>query len=230
MNRAVLPGKQYRADLFGPHSFHLTRHAGHQHRNAAVRLKPRAGRGPMGVGQLVPVGGNKRLFAVVRRGGAAGTGKKRKDFLPFFLIKTKGIAEGLRHGLLGQVILRGAKPARKDQQFTARFCLTDQFAQTVGVVPDDVLMQNTDAKFGQFTAQELGIGVDDITEQQFGSYTDNLRRHGYLPFRSDSIKNPGHPRCGWESSQHFLPQCAPVPQGPAWLPRQPRFRQGWALS
>ena len=104
----------------------------------------------MGVGQLVPLGGHHGLLAVVGRGGApaaAGTGKKVHDLLPFCFIKVQGIAKGFGHGLLGQVVLRGAKPAGKHQQIAAAFGFLYQITQAARVIPNHMLVQHADAQF-----------------------------------------------------------------------------------
>ena len=90
----------------------------------------------------------------------------------------QGIAKGFGHGLLGQVVLRGAKPAGKHQQIAAAFGFLYQITQAARVIPNHMLVQHADAQFRQFAAQKLGVGIDNIAKQQLGSYTNDLRSHG----------------------------------------------------
>ena len=149
---AVLALFQQRAHLLCPHRLHLPWDAGHQHRAVTVVLKPGAGGGAVVVKDLMPLGGNHRLFAVVRGGAAVGAGKKVQNFLPFGFIKLQGVAKGFCHGFFGQIILGGSQPAGKYQQIAALLCLQNQRAQAVGVIPDDVLVQHTDAQLRQLAA------------------------------------------------------------------------------
>ena len=126
-------------------------------------------------------GGHHGLLAVVGGRRAAAFGKKRDDFAPFGLIKLQCIAEGFRHGFLGQIVGGRAQPARKDKQVTAGARFIDKLAQPAGVIPDNMLMQHADAKLGEFPAQKLGVGVEDIAEQKFGADTDNFRGQSRSP-------------------------------------------------
>src|SRR5699024_4678364 len=96
---------------------------------------------------------------------------------PFFFVKPQRIAESFGDRFFRQVVPGGAQPAGKQQQAAAAAGLGHQFPQAVGVVPDDVLMQHTDAQFGQFPAQKLGVGVEDVPQQQFRPDADDLSRH-----------------------------------------------------
>ena len=79
---------------------------------------------PWALGSFCPLVGTMaclRLLAVGVRPPRPVRAKKVHDLLPFCFIKVQGIAKGFGHGLLGQVVLRGAKPAGKHQQIAAAF-------------------------------------------------------------------------------------------------------------
>ena len=48
------------------------------------------------------------------------------------------------------------------------------------VVADGALALDRDAQCRQFAAQILGVGVENIAEQQLGAHTDNFCRHGQI--------------------------------------------------
>ena len=178
MNRAILALLQRRADLLGPHGFHFPGNTGHQHGAMALFiLKPGTGGGAVVVDDLMPPGGDHSLFAVIGGGIAVGAGEKGNDLVPFFLIKVQGIPECLGDCFLRQVILGRPQPARKHQQIAAAAGLAHQFPQPFGIIPDHMLMQDADAQFRQFPAQELGVGVDDVPQQQFRTYTNDFCSH-----------------------------------------------------
>ena len=153
VDRAVLAAQQNRAHLLSPHGLHLTGHAGHQRGAVAVLiLKPSTGGGAVVVDELVAPGRAHGLLTVVLRRAAIRAGEKVKYLLPLCLVKCQRIAEGLGHRLLGQVVLGGAKPAGKNQQVAAAFCLQNQLFQPGGIVTDDVLVQYADAQLGQLAA------------------------------------------------------------------------------
>ena len=153
VDRAVLPFQQNRADLLGPHCLHLPRDAGHQRGAAALLiLKPCAGGGAVVVDKLVALGRAHGLLAVVVCWASVCPGEKVDDLLPLALIKGQRIAEGLGDRLLGQIVLGGAKPARKDEQVAAAFGLRNQLLQPGGVITDDMLVQHADAQLSQLAA------------------------------------------------------------------------------
>ena len=148
-----MPFQQNRADLLGPHGFHLTRDTGHQRGAAALLiLKPCAGGSAVVVDKLVAFGRAHGLLAVVVGRAAIGAGEKVQYLLPLALIKGQRITEGLGDRLLGQIVLGGAETARKDEQITAAFRLQNQLLQPGGVIADDMLVQHADAQLGQLAA------------------------------------------------------------------------------
>ena len=178
MDGAVLPPLQSGPDLLGPHGFHLPGDTGHQY--GAVPLgvfKPGAGCRAVVVDDLVTVDRDHSLLAVVGSWGAIGAGEECHDLLPLILIKAERIPEGFGHCFFGEVILRRAKTAGKHQQVTAGTRLIDQFPQPLGIVPDHMLMQNTDSQFCQFPAEVLRIGVDNVPQQQLRSHANDFCRH-----------------------------------------------------
>ena len=105
---AVLAFQQQRADALRPHRLHLAGDARHQNGAAVVLLEPGAGGGAVVVDDLPPVHGHHGLLAVVGGRLAAGAGKVAGDLRPLFFVKGQRIAVAGRHGLLGQVVCRGA--------------------------------------------------------------------------------------------------------------------------
>ena len=181
MEGAVLPRQQQRADALGPHGFHLVGHAGHQHSAMALLLKPGTGGGAVVVDDLMPFGGHHGLLAVVGGRLPTGAGKKAGDLLPLGFVKGQLVPKTGSHRLLGQVVCRGAQAAGEDQKITAALGLVDEIRQTAMVVANGALPLDGDAQVGQLPAQVLGVGVEDIAEQQLGAHTDDLCRHRLTP-------------------------------------------------
>ena len=86
--------------------------------------------------------------------------------------------------LLGQVVRRGAKAAGEHQQVAPLFCFVDEIRQTVVVVANGALALDGDAQSRQFPAEVLGVGVENVAEQQLGAHTDDLCCHGFHPSNS----------------------------------------------
>ena len=177
---AVLPRQQQRAHFLLPHGLHLVGHTGHQHGAAAVLLKPGTRRGAMAVHHLAAVHRHHGLLAVVGGDRAAGAGKVGHDLVPLFRVKGQGVAVAGGHGLLGQVVRRGPQPAGEHQQVAALLGLVDKIRQAAVVVTDGALSLDRDAQRGQLPAEVLGIGVENVAEQQLGADTDDLCSHGQI--------------------------------------------------
>ena len=220
---AVLLCQKPGTHLLRPHGLHFPGHAGHQRRGAAPVLEPRPRRGAVGVFQLAAAGGHHGLLAVVGGGTAVGAGKKVQNFLPLRLVKMQRVLKGGGNRLLGQVVLGGAKPAGKNQQIAAGLRLPHQLFQPGGIVPDDVLVQHTDAQLRQFPAQKLGVGVDDVPQQQLGAHTDDLCGH------TNRLTQTPVPS-GQGSFPHSRRPAPPAPTAPAWRPPLPEFPPAWGWS
>ena len=164
MEGGVLPGQQPGTDFLLPHGFHLSGHAGHQHRASALLLKPGAGSGAVAVGDLLAPGGDHGLFAVVGGGGPARGRKIAGDLLPFLGVKDQAVPVAGRHRLLGQVVGRRAEAPGKHQQVAPLFCLVDPVGQPVVVIPDGALALDRDAQSRQLPAEILGVGVEDVPQ------------------------------------------------------------------
>ncbi|MPM55553.1 hypothetical protein SDC9_102350 [bioreactor metagenome] len=85
--------------------------------------------------------------------------------------------EILRDGLLGQVIICRPQPTGGDDDVGAFLRNFKTVFQTVGIITHDGLVVYVDPDRGQFLRDELRIGIDDISEQQFGSYSDDFSIH-----------------------------------------------------
>ena len=187
MQGAVLAFQQHGPDALGPHGLHLGGDARHQNGAAAILLEPRAGGGAVVVDDLFPMHRHHGLFAVVGGGLPAGAGKVFLNARPLGFVQLQRIAEACGHRLFGQVVRRGAQAAGKHQQVTPRLRLVDELRQAAVVVADGALPLDRNAQRRQLPAQVLGVGVQDIAEQQLGAHTDDLRRH--LPHPSNSISS-----------------------------------------
>ena len=224
---------QQRAHALLPHGLQLMGRAGHQHgAAAALILKPHARGRAVVVGNLSALHRHHGLLAVVRGHFAAGAAVKVLDLLHLFCVKAQGVAIAGGHGLLGQVIGGGAKPAAEHQQVTAAFGLLHQLGQAARIVPDHVLMQHGDAQVGQLPAQVLGIGIQNVTEQKLSAHGNNLSSHGVLsslagpltaapPAHSDARQcapprrrpsPPARPDRAWR----LLPPGSPPPRAWSW--------------
>ena len=186
MQGAVLTLHQQGADALVPHGLHLTGHARHQDSTAALLLKPCTGGSAVVVDDLMPLYGHHGLLAVVGGGHPAGAGKITGDLLPLALVKDQRIAIAGGNGLLGQVVCRGAQTAGEYQQVTAVLCLVDKVRQPPLIVADGALPLDRNAQLSKLPAQVLGVGVEDVAEQQLGAHTDDLRCHAAHPSNSIS--------------------------------------------
>ena len=146
----------------------------------AVLLEPCAGGGAVVVDDLVTMHRHHGLLAVVGGHFPPGTGKEGDDLVPLFFVKGQRIAETGGHRLLGQVVRRGAEPAGKHQQIAPLLCFVDKICQAAVVVTDGALSLDRDAQRGQLPAEVLGIGVENVAEQQLGADTDDLCSHGQI--------------------------------------------------
>ena len=178
MQGAVLAGQQQRAHALLPHGLHFVRHTGHQHSAMAILLEPCPGGSTVVIDDLVAVHRHHGLLAVVGGGLAPGAREEIHDLLPFFRVKGQHVTVAASNRLLGQVVCGGAKPAGKHQQVAPLLCLVDKICQTVVVVANGALALNRNAQCRQLAAQILGVGVQNVAEQQLGTHTDDLCCHG----------------------------------------------------
>ena len=144
----------------------------------AILFEPRPGGSAVVIDDLVAVHRHHGLLAVVWGRLAPGTSEEIHDLLPFFQVKSQRITVASSNRLLGQVIRRGAKAAGEHQQVAPLLCLVDEIRQTVVVVADGALALDGDAQCRQLAAQILGVGVQNVAEQQLGTHTDDLCCHG----------------------------------------------------
>ena len=63
----------------------------------------------------------------------------------------------------------GAQTAGEHQQVTAAFCFVDKVRQPPLIVADGALPLDRNAQLSKLPAQVLGIGVEDVAEQQLGA-------------------------------------------------------------
>ena len=184
MQGAVLAGQQQRTHTLCPHGLHFVRHAGHEHSTVAILFKPCTGGRAVVVDDLVAVHRHHGLLAVVWGRLAPGTSEEIHDLLPFFRVKSQRVAVASSNRLLGQVIRRGAKAAGEHQQVAPLLCLVDEIRQTAVVVANGALALDGDAQSRQLPAEVLGVGVENVAEQQLGAHTDDLCCHGFHPSNS----------------------------------------------
>ena len=178
-------GGQQGANPLVPHGGQLMGRAGQQHGAAALLvLEPHARCGAVVVHDLAALHRHHGLLAVVVGHGAAGAQVKRLDLCQFLLIKGEAVAVAGGHRLLGQVVGGGAEAAAEHQQVTALLCRIHQLGHAGGVVSDDVLVQHVDAQRRQLLTEELGVGVQNVTQQQLGAHGDDLSGHGNPPCRA----------------------------------------------
>ena len=150
----------------------------------AILFKPCTGGSAVVIDDLVAVHRHHGLLAVVWGRLAPGTSEEIHDLLPFFRVKSQRITVASSNRLLGQVVRRGAKAAGEHQQIAPLLCLVDKICQTVVVVADSALALDRNAQCRQLAAQILGVGVQNVAEQQLGTHTDDLCCHGFHPSNS----------------------------------------------
>ena len=150
----------------------------------AILFKPCTGGRAVVVDDLVAVHRHHGLLAVVWGRLAPGTSEEIHDLLPFFRVKSQRVAVASSNRLLGQVIRRGAKAAGEHQQVAPLLCFVDEIRQTAVVVANGALALDGDAQSRQFPAEVLGVGVENVAEQQLGAHTDDLCCHGFHPSNS----------------------------------------------
>lgn len=78
--------------------------------------------------------------------------------------------------LLAEVVVGGAETARRDDDVVARERLVERLAQAFGVVADRRVAVDVDPQLRQPPGDHLGVGVDDVAEQDLGSDTEDFRR------------------------------------------------------
>ena len=132
----------------------------------------------MVIDDLVAVHRHHGLLAVVGGGLAPGTREEIHDLLPFFRVKSQRITVAASNRLLGQVVCGGAKAAGEHQQVAPLLCFVDEIRQTAVVVANGALALDRNAQCRQLAAQILGVGVQNVAEQQLGTHTDDLCCHG----------------------------------------------------
>ena len=120
------------------------------------------------------------LLAVVGGGLAVGAGKVGDDLFPLFFVKGEGVAIAGGNGLLGQIVCRGTQTSGEHQQVAPLPGFVDKIRQAVMVVADGAFPLDGDAQRRQFPAEVLGVGVQNVAEQQLGADADDLCGHGQI--------------------------------------------------
>ena len=144
----------------------------------AILLEPCPGGSAVVIDDLVAVHRHHGLLAVVGGSLAPSASEEIHDLLPFFRVKGQHVAVAASNRLLGQVVCGGAKAAGEHQQIAPLLCFVDEIRQTAVVVANGALALDGDAQSRQFPAEVLGVGVENVAEQQLGAHTDDLCCHG----------------------------------------------------
>ncbi len=166
--------------LLAPHSAHLARDPGQEHEDTLVAVDPPAGgradwiverHGRGNPGGLLAVGGWHRPICPEppRKGGhQAG-------------ILRKWLAERVRSGLPGQVVVRWPQPAGRDHEGRPRAGIADgrgDHGSVVGQLPDPARQQ---PKERQLTGEIGRIGVHRLPDQELRTNAEQLARNRLHP-------------------------------------------------
>ncbi len=74
----------------------------------------------------------------------------------------------------GEVVGGGSESARADDQIGAAGGLFEGGLEPIGVVADGGLVVVGDAEVGELLGQVLGVGVEDVAEEEFGANADDF--------------------------------------------------------
>ena len=157
------------------HSAHLMgRSRQHEHVNA-VLLKGAA----RGSAHRIPKDHTARrqlclLGVVLRHGGMHSSLIKFPDFLQNIPVQNQGLAEDFADGLLGQVVIGRPQAAGGDENIRPAAGNIQSLLQPDGVVAHHSVPEDIDAQGGEALGNLLGIGVGDVSQQQFGADGNNF--------------------------------------------------------
>ena len=166
---------QVRDHVAVQHGPHLKGWAGqHQHMDA-IGLKGAAGSSSHRVVEYRAALRQLRLLDIVLRHLHMDIlFKKGPNILQNVRMQHQGLAEGLTDGLLGQVVVGGAKTAGGDDDIRPLPGDVQRFLQPPGVVPHHGVPEDIDPQARQGFGQLLGVGVGDVAEEQLGAHGDDL--------------------------------------------------------
>ena len=89
-------------------------------------------------------------------------------------VEDQRLSEGLADGLLGHVIIGGAKATGGDDNIGSLSGNCQSFFQTLGIIADDSMPEHIHADGGQSLRDILCIGVGNVAQQQFSADGDDL--------------------------------------------------------
>ena len=171
------------------HGPHLKGRAGqHQHVDAPG-FKGAAGSGAHRVVENGAVCRKLRLLAVVFRHGQMNIPREiSPDGFQHILPQHQGLAEGLADGLLGQVVIGGTQASGGEDDVRPLPGNFQSLSQPGGIVPHHGVPEHVDAHAAQGLGQLLGVGVDNVAEEQLRAHGDDLSgmRHSCSFFQASS--------------------------------------------
>ena len=103
---------------------------------------------------------------VFRHGAAQSNLEKVAQLIHNVLMQYQRLVEGLADGLLGQVVIGGAKAAGGNDNISALSGNFQCVPKTGGIIAHNGVPEYVDAQTGQGFGKFLRIGVDDVAQQQ----------------------------------------------------------------
>ena len=167
------------------HGPKLPGRAGHEDGRLPVLLHEAAGGGAPGVGEDgAACGGEHGLLFVVGGGLPAEALEPLHDPVPFLGVQDQLEAQGRRHGLLGEVVLRGPEAAGEQHHVGSIEGRQHRLREPLRIVAHHLLAVQVHPQGGQLLGHELGVGVHDLPHEELGAHTDDFRDHSITPVGS----------------------------------------------
>ena len=169
------------------HGPQLPGRPGHQNGRLPVLLHEAAGGRAPGVGEDGAVFGREHgLLFVVGGGFAAKAFEPLHDPVPFLGIEDEIQPQRRRHGLLGEVVLRGPEAPGEEDHVGPGEGGEHRLRQPLRVVAHHLLTVQVHPQGSQLFGHELGVGVHDLPHEQLRAHANDFCDHILIPARSAS--------------------------------------------
>jgi len=162
--------------------FHFERHARQRDHDTAVAFEPHPRRCAVGVEQHRAAGGNERLSPVEVVVGDAPAFEHPAHVPGDPFVAHQFAAEQLGERTFGDVVLRGTEAAGEDRHVAAVHGAAERGDDGVAVVADRFLFGDDDARRVEVAGDGCGVGVDDLSDEDFVADGDDRGFHGAYQF------------------------------------------------